>query len=221
MKTLAIGFAALATLTSLASAEPAKRLFGARAAPATSMAAAPVGSYANGCLAGGVMLPTTGPGWQAMRLERNRNWGHPELVAFVARLGAAAQSIGWDGVLVGDLSQPRGGPMLSGHASHQIGLDVDIWMRPGYARELTRAERSKLGSFSVVRADRRSVNDAWTPRHAALLQAAAEDDAVARIFVNAAIKDQLCRDVGRPALAEKNSAMVGARRTFSCPAYLS
>jgi murein endopeptidase len=30
------------------------------------------------------------------------------------------------GLLIGDMSQPRDGPMLYGHSSHQIGLDVDI-----------------------------------------------------------------------------------------------
>ncbi|MEX2519354.1 MAG: penicillin-insensitive murein endopeptidase [Paracoccaceae bacterium] len=189
--TLAIGLNAAG-----AKAETAKQLFGARPAPASALPPAPLGSYAKGCLAGGVKLAETGPSWQAMRLDRNRNWGHPALVSFVGRLGGAAKAIGWNGVLVGDLSQPRGGPMTSGHASHQIGLDADIWMRPGYARELSRAERQSIGTFSVVAADRRNLNDSWTAGHAQLLRAAAEDPAVARIFVNAAIKARLCRDAG-------------------------
>jgi hypothetical protein len=42
-----------------------------------------------------------------------------------------ARDIGWGkGLYIGDISQPRGGPMTSGHASHQIGLDADIWMLP-------------------------------------------------------------------------------------------
>lgn len=195
-----IWVAALALVAGLApvgaQAQTAKQLFGARPAPASSLPPSPHGSYAKGCLAGGVKLAETGASWQAMRLERNRNWGHPALIAFVGRLGVSAKAIGWDGVLVGDLSQPRGGPMASGHSSHQIGLDADIWMRPGYARELSRAERRSIGTFSVVAADRRNLNDSWTPGHAALLRAAAQDPAVARIFVNAAIKAQLCRDAG-------------------------
>ncbi len=131
-----------------------------------------------------------------MRLSRNRNWGHPDLIAFVARLGAKAQQIGWDGLLVGDLSQPRGGPMTSGHRSHQIGLDADIWMRPGYARELSRKEREDIGSFTVTTGDHMAVNNRWTPGHGEVLKAAASDPAVARIFVHAAIKDQLCQTAG-------------------------
>lgn len=175
-------------------AAPVKYEFGARKDAAT-LAPAPHGSYAKGCLAGGQRLSETGPSWQAMRLSRNRNWGHPAVVSFIARLGSAAQSVGWPGILVGDISQPRGGPMTSGHRSHQIGLDADIWMRPGYDRELSRQEREQVGSFTVVRANKRGVNDNWTPGHQGVLRAAASDPAVARIFVNAAIKQQLCKDV--------------------------
>lgn len=178
-----------------AGAAPVKHAFGAKPLPAP-LAPAPHGSYAKGCLAGGVELAKTGPSWQAMRLERNRNWGHPALIAFVERLGAAAQSAGWPGLLVGDLSQPRGGPMTSGHRSHQIGLDADIWMRPGYDRELSRAERSKIGSFTVTRADHMGVNKRWTPAHQEVIRAAASDPAVARIFVHAAIKRQMCETAG-------------------------
>lgn len=169
--------------------------FGARDNP-SGQAPASHGSYAKGCLAGGMELPKTGPNWQAMRLERNRNWGHPEMVAFIVRLGAAAQSAGWPGVLVGDISQPRGGPMTSGHRSHQIGIDADIWMRPGYDRELSRKERSRIGSFIVTRGDHMDVNERWTDVHGEVLKAAASDPAVARIFVHAAIKRKLCQTAG-------------------------
>ena len=182
----------LALLASQAGAEPAKRAFGAATAP-TSGPAAAHGGYSAGCMAGAVELPESGPGWQAMRLSRNRNWGHPELVAFVERLSRAAQGEGWAGLLVGDISQPRGGPMTSGHKSHQIGLDADIWMRPAERLDLSREAREALSSDSVVASDRLRVNGAWTEGHARILRAAASDPAVARIFVNAAIKRELCR----------------------------
>lgn len=223
MKSFPLILAALSLLAGGAMAEPAKRLFSARGTPAVSLPPEPHGSYSKGCIAGAVDLPITGRSWQAMRLERNRNWGHPDLVAFVERLGDSAQAIGWDGILVGDMSQPRGGPMSSGHASHQIGLDVDIWMRPGYDRELTRKERSSIGSFSVVSPNLRSVNSSWTPSHVAVLRAAASDSAVARIFVNAAIKDELCREtIGDRAWLRKIRPWWGHDAHFhvrlSCPA---
>ena len=113
---------------------PAKFAFGSARA-GSSQQARPFGGYAKGCLAGGIPLAETGPTWQAMRLSRNRNWGHPELVDFIEKLSRkAARQPGWNGLYIGDMSQPRGGPMLTGHRSHQIGLDVDIWMLP--ARDL-------------------------------------------------------------------------------------
>ena len=84
------------------------------------------GFYSKCCFSGGIAIPTDGATWQAMRLSRNRRWGHPQLVATIEELSRdAAARDGWPGLLVGDLSQPRGGPMLTGHASHQIGLDAD------------------------------------------------------------------------------------------------
>ena len=71
-----------------------------------------------------------------MRLSRNRNWGHPKLVEFLERLAEKAKKVGWNGLLVGDMSQPRGGPMLTGHTSHQIGLDADVWLTPMPERNL-------------------------------------------------------------------------------------
>jgi len=192
---------ALGLLTALllaaggATAEPlAKELFGAERR-GSSQAATPIGGYAKGCLAGGVQLAQTGPTWQAMRLSRNRNWGHPELVKFIQRLSReAAKQPGWEGLYVGDLSQPRGGPMLTGHRSHQIGLDADIWMLPASRLNLTRAERENISSISMRRAKGAFVNENWSRAHHRILKAAASDPAVARIFVFPGAKVQMCKD---------------------------
>ncbi len=192
MRMMALAAALAASTQAMAAAEPASRAFGAASSPAAGLAAA-IGAAAGGCLAGAVALPESGPGWQALRLSRNRFWAHPETVAFVARLGGAALALGWPGVLVGDLAQPRGGPMTSGHRSHQNGLDVDVWlMRPARA-DFTPAEREGLTAVSMVAADRIAVSPAFTPDQAALIRAAAEDPAVERLFVNAAMKAALCR----------------------------
>jgi penicillin-insensitive murein endopeptidase len=109
---------------------PAKELFARKIAP-TDQEPRAIGFYSAGCLAGGKALPVNGPAWQVMRLSRNRNWGHPALIRFLEDLGLEVHNAGsWNGLLVGDMSQPRCGPMKSGHASHQIGLDADIWLRP-------------------------------------------------------------------------------------------
>src|SRR5215472_17630892 len=106
---------------------PAKELFGRKTTPA-ALQAHTIGFYAKGCLAGGVALPINGKTWQVMRVSRNRNWGHPDLIAFLERFSNKLPKTGWHGFLIGDMSQPRGGPMLTGHASHQVGLDADIWL---------------------------------------------------------------------------------------------
>jgi penicillin-insensitive murein endopeptidase len=176
---------------------PAKELFG-RATTGAPLAARAIGGYAKGCVAGAVALPVDGDSWQVMRLSRNRNWGHPNLIRFLERLSKRVPEInGWPGLLVGDIAQPRGGPMLTGHASHQIGLDADVWLTPMPSRRLTRAEREEMSATNLVRPDRRDVDPAaYTPAHVALLKAVAKEREVARIFVNPAIKKALCRDAG-------------------------
>ena len=175
---------------------PAKELFG-RKTTAAAMKAQTIGFYSKGCLAGAAALPINGKTWQVMRLSRNRNWGHPKLVEFLERLSAKGAKVGWPGLLVGDMSQPRGGPMLTGHASHQVGLDADIWLTPMPNRELTRAEREEMSATMMVAPDRKDVDpNVWTPAHTALIKAAAEAPEVERIFVNAAIKKALCREAG-------------------------
>lgn len=172
----------------------AKELFGAKTT-GSNQRSAPHGGYAKGCLAGAVRLPETGPTWQAMRLSRNRNWGHPETVDFIEELSAfAAKQKGWNGLYIGDISQPRGGPMLTGHRSHQIGLDIDIWMRKADRMDLSRSARENLSSISMRRAKGAYVNKNWTKQHHAILRAAAKDKRVARIFVFPGAKVQMCKD---------------------------
>lgn len=195
MKTALASLIIFISFISAASAEtPAKQLFGTKA-EGSEQRPAPYGSYAKGCVAGAVELPETGPTWQAMRLSRNRNWGHPETVDFIKDLSRfAARQKGWNGLYIGDISQPRGGPMLSGHRSHQIGLDIDIWMRPADRLNLSQNSRENISSISMRRANGAYVNSSWTPQHHAILKAAAKDKRVARIFVFPGAKVQMCND---------------------------
>ncbi len=170
----------------------ANQLFGARPMPSLQAPAA-IGSYAKGCAAGLVRLPETGPTWQAMRLSRNRNWGHPEAIAYVQDLSRQAAALGWRGLYIGDISQPRGGPMTSGHASHQIGLDIDIWMLPPGRLNLSEAERESLSSISVRTENQRAVTSSWTRTHHEIMKRAALDPRVDRIFVAAAVKIEMCK----------------------------
>src|SRR6201989_392279 len=173
----------------------AKELFGRKALPA-AMPTHVLGFYAHGCIAGAEGLPINGDNWQVMRLSRNRYWGHPDLVALIKRLAAKARKdAGWPGILVGDMSQPRGGPMFTGHASHQVGLDADIWLTPMPNRRLSRNEREEMSAVMMVRSDRLDVDpNAWPPAHLSVIRDAAQEPTVQRIFVNAAIKKALCRE---------------------------
>jgi hypothetical protein len=109
-----------------------------------------VGSPETGSLVRGVKFPAAGRGfftWDPIQRERPnrgwRRWGTDELVGTVLRVlrdfrddHPAAPRIG-----VGDLSRPRGGDFgpeygFIGHATHQNGLDADI-----YYPRLDRRER--------------------------------------------------------------------------------
>lgn len=173
---------------------PAKELFGGMKLPARAEPTA-YGFYSKGCLAGGVAIPTDGPTWQAMRLSRNRRWGHPQMIATLEQLSQdAARYDNWPGLLLGDISQPRGGPMLTGHASHQIGLDADIWLTPMPSRTLTPSERENISATTMLKPKAFLTVDpkVWTPAHAAVIMRAASYPQVERIFVNPAIKKKLC-----------------------------
>ena len=178
-------------------ADAAKRVFGLAVTPASGSPRA-IGDYTKGCVAGAVQLPPDGPNWQVMRPSRNRAWGHPVLIAFLQRVAAALPSTaGWPGLLVGDIGQPRGGPMLTGHASHQVGLDADIWLTPMPDRRLGAVERDNISATDVVAASGRDIDPAvWRQQHHRLLEAFARGPEVERIFVNPAIKRALCREAG-------------------------
>lgn len=150
-----------------------------------------IGRYAAGCVIGAARLPPDGPGFQAVHIERDRHYGHPDLVRFVESLAERAEDAGLGLLPVGDMSQPRGGPMIEAHASHQVGLDVDIYFRLDLPR-LPLAEREDLELPSLVDGQRRALDDRFGERQVELLRLAASDPDVARIFVNPLIKRAMC-----------------------------
>ena len=150
-----------------------------------------------GCVNGAKALPLDGFGYRVMRPSRNRYYGHPELVNFIQSLGRQVERHGIGTLLVGDLAQPRGGPMAFKHRSHQSGLDVDLWFwLPHHIgnRSLSANEREQWQAPSMLAADGVSLHPLrWTKDQEQLLQIAAQQPAVDRIFVNPAIKRELCR----------------------------
>jgi penicillin-insensitive murein endopeptidase len=151
-----------------------------------------IGFYSHGCLAGGVALPVDGIGYEAIRLQRQRNYGHPDIVDYLQGLGKRAHAAGLARFRVGDVAQARGGPLPYGHASHQTGIDVDIWFAldsgpipPPEARDFP-----ELGS--MLDADGTIDPARFSAAQVALLKLATGDERVDRIFVNPAIKLALC-----------------------------
>lgn len=203
-KTLLVGLTGAccllgATAASAQNSAPAKELFGSQLGPA-DLASRSIGFYSRGCLAGARALPVDGPEWQAMRLSRNRYWGMPQLVAYIEKLAHDSKALdGWPGLLVGDMSQPRGGPMPYGHSSHQIGLDVDIWFDPMPSQTLTPEQRESIKARSYIKPGTNTTLDTrmWTDAHSRMIRRAASYGEVERIFVNAGVKKELCRFAGK------------------------
>jgi penicillin-insensitive murein endopeptidase len=173
----------------------AKQLFARKVLPSAQPTRS-IGSYTKGCIAGAVQMPLDGATWQVMRLSRNRYWGHPETIALLKRLSVKVhKDAGWPGILIGDIGQPRGGPALSGHASHQIGLDADVWLTPMPDHPLSRQDLEEMSATMMVRDDRLDVDPkVFTSGQLAMIRDAAREPEVQRIFVNAAIKKALCRE---------------------------
>lgn len=158
-----------------------------------------IGGYARGCQSGAVALPLQGIGYQVLRPQRLRYYGQPTLIAFLKALGQKMAPLGHGDILIGDVSQPRGGPMSYGHSSHQSGLDADIWLR--FASSPLDAEHlSRPTPVSMVQAGAQTVDPArWTQAQDDLIRTAAQTPGVARIFVNPAIKASLCARYGEQA----------------------
>jgi len=177
---------------------PAKELFGAEQRPSEGAPAA-IGFYSRGCLQGGMAMPADGPTWQVMKPSRNRAFAHPAMIGLLQRISRDAKAqAGWNGLLFGDMAQPRGGPMRDGHASHQIGLDADIYLTEMPNRRLSNAERDSMPLPSVIDPKTTHLNERrWDPRMAALIRTAAEEPEVERIFVHPGIKEKLCKVAGR------------------------
>jgi penicillin-insensitive murein endopeptidase len=170
---------------------PAARHFGAVSA-GTAGTPEVFGSYTRGCLSGAAQLPIDGTHWQILNPSRNRAWGHPQLVAFVKTLAGRVAADGHRGLLIGDLAQPRGGPMSSGHTSHQVGLDADIWLTAMPVRRLSADDLEDYEPPSLVDFNAMRVTGGFGDAQYSMLRRAAEDTGVERIFISPPIKRAMC-----------------------------
>ncbi|MBF0611186.1 MAG: penicillin-insensitive murein endopeptidase [Magnetococcales bacterium] len=153
-----------------------------------------LGQYSSGCIGGAGALPLRGEGYWVMRSHRARYFGHNAAIGVVESLGKKLKGEGV--VLIGDLSQPRGGPTNYGHRSHQIGLDIDIWYNylPLERIDNPPADLDEKGEISFLQADLRHLDPKmWGSFQDKLVQYTAMDERVDRLFVHPAIKERFCQ----------------------------
>jgi penicillin-insensitive murein endopeptidase len=157
-----------------------------------------VGQTTAGCLMGAEALPIDGDGYRVVHLDRKRYFGHPTLIRTLKDLGRQVGRLGIGILHIGDLAQARGGPMPSGHRSHQNGLDVDVRFNLD-PRAFVNADalRVNISAPSMLNLARDNLDrKLWGQRQITMLEKAAQLPGVERIFVNPHIKKDLCMRVG-------------------------
>jgi penicillin-insensitive murein DD-endopeptidase len=154
-----------------------------------------IGGYSAGCLKGALPMPESSE-YLLMRPSRNRHYAHPDLVRVLSNAAAQAKAFGL--LTIGDLAMPRGGPTMTGHMSHQNGLDADVWYwlpKPGTT--LSREERETISAPNVVIPEFIDVNKkTWNPKAVEVLKFVAEQPETERILVNPVVKREACRAYG-------------------------
>jgi penicillin-insensitive murein endopeptidase len=155
-----------------------------------------IGSYTSGCIRNSATLSIDGDGYQVIRLGRGRYYGNPEIITYIESLSKKVKKELNGTLLIADISQQTGGPILDDHSSHQIGLDADIllWQHPiARNRTLTITEREHIHPQSVLTFDEMRIDEfKWNPIHGEIIKLAASDTRVERIFINPVIKRRLC-----------------------------
>ncbi len=196
VKTIVVGLA-LALLLASPGASHAERTKWAMARHPAKGAASAIGAYTSGCVRGAVRIPLHGPGFEVMRPARRRYFGHPILVKYLKTISSKIKAEKVGPIMIGDLGQPKGGPSPRGHASHQSGLDVDIWFwhpRQAERRHLNRRERRSISARRVVDQKTKEFSSAWSDEITDMLRIAASEPEVSRILVNPLIKQRLCEE---------------------------
>ncbi|PIR37353.1 MAG: penicillin-insensitive murein endopeptidase [Alphaproteobacteria bacterium CG11_big_fil_rev_8_21_14_0_20_39_49] len=155
------------------------------------------GGYTGGCIDGALRLPEFGTGYIAANAKNNRLYGHPDLIQVIEDLAKEMNGKYNTTLLIGDLSQARGGPApldTSAHRSHQTGLDVDIWYR-NLSKE--KIEEDDIYPHTVLSFFKDKLNKKyWGDSQIKMLEYAAKNDDVERILVNPVVKKAMCEKFG-------------------------
>lgn len=154
-----------------------------------------IGGYTAGCLVGAQQMPIIGAHHRMMRPARKRYFAHPELASLLLQIAAELHQTDKRLMLIGDLSQARGGPTMSQHQSHQNGLDADIWyLRARAGKALAANKLDSFAALDIVDGKRQRLKkNAWTPEVQTLLRKLGQEPRIERLLVNPVIKQELCK----------------------------
>ncbi|PIP96365.1 MAG: penicillin-insensitive murein endopeptidase [Bdellovibrio sp. CG12_big_fil_rev_8_21_14_0_65_39_13] len=144
-----------------------------------------IGEYALGCLQGAQTFTGQEKGIILSQVKRGRYWGHPDLIQLLTQAGEETYKKRMS-LIVGDLSQSRGGPTITGHNSHQTGLDVDVWFKMPSIKE-------KLSLRTIETEDMKPIAS-LSADQIKMIQFFTRDPRVERIFINPGFKKYLCSD---------------------------
>lgn len=151
-----------------------------------------VGFYSKGSLINPSQLPNDGVGFLKLFQPRDRAYATQDLVTLIENAASAIALAfpGGERMQMGDFSQREGG-QISGHASHQNGLDVDVKFF-----NHAHLEQDPMGTngFDEIFVDEKNQ---VTPnydfeRNEALVKFVVDSGLVRRIFVDGNIKKAFC-----------------------------
>ena len=148
------------------------------------------GGYSSGCIKDAVPFPLQSAYHQSLQSHPGRNYAHPDMVEFLNDLMKSAKKAKIPPLLIGDISLKNGGPLpKSSHASHNIGLDVDIPFDFAFPQK-TLAQLQKPKDLYLVQSN--TLSSHFNNERATLIKLAALHPKVTRIFVSPLIKEGLC-----------------------------
>jgi penicillin-insensitive murein endopeptidase len=147
--------------------------------------------YSGGSLMNPSVMPDAGFGFVKLYLPRHRAFSSYDMTELLKDAAGRLQQLhpSRDRLMIGDMSGEHGG-FISGHASHQNGLDTDV----AYLRaDQTEQDPNYTKGFeqSFVKKGRLTANFDL-PRNWDILKILVSSGRVQRIFVNSVVKKAFC-----------------------------
>ncbi len=176
--------------------------------PAHAVMSDPNGSYTEGTLTDAECLQESGEGYMQLYRDMERIWGTSEMIGMIEATGREMNSRfpNRDRLQVEDIAAKHGGD-ISGHASHENGLDVDIQFYKLDGKEHVSRWSGDHREFapSMVNQDGSISSNFDVERNWELMKSLFRNGRVARIFIDDKLKQALCRYA-----SSKNELMANA-----------